>query len=109
MRFNCKIREEDITYGPVDFDPDPILVFAVSGDLYSKGYRRVSNAYCRVARIDREDWLTVLAEQRRCSIAHFYNVDGSGISDQHRDHYVRCHSKDVLTVSPAISRKIPTY
>ena len=102
---NVKITYEDITYGPKD-DPDELTAVTFAYNLEESGYRRVSNAYCRVARIDREDWLDILAENRRCSRADFYNVDGSGIGDQHRDHYVRVYSKDVLVVHPAIIKHI---
>jgi translation initiation factor IF-1 len=76
--------------------------FIVAGDLHSQGYRRVSNKYKLVARIDRDDWLDVLAKEMRCSRADFYNFDGSGISDSWKDHYVRVYSKDQITVSPEI-------
>jgi hypothetical protein len=76
--------------------------FIVAGDLHNQGYRRISNKYKLVARIDRDDWLDVLAKEMRCSRADFYNFDGSGISDSWRDHYVRVYSKDQITVSPEI-------
>lgn len=107
MSFKVKIKLSDITYGPTE--PDEFVATVVAKELYDKGYRRISNAYCQVARIDREDWLDVLARQRNCSRADFYNVDGSGIGNQHRDSYVRCFSKDIHIVAPAILRKIPTY
>lgn len=99
---------DEITWGPKDA-PSDFVTWLLSGELMQKGYRRISNAYCTVARIDREDWLDVLAKQRHCSRADFYNVDGSGISDRHRDQYVRCFSKDKLTVHPAICRQIKSY
>lgn len=74
-----KIDLDDITWGP-QAEVNETAAFVLAGELMQKGYRRVSNAYCRVARIDREDWLDFLARQRRCSRADFYNVDGSGIS-----------------------------
>ncbi len=97
MVFRCKIREEDVT----------TTLSAV--ELIDLGYRKVSSAYCRVARIDRDDWLVPLAQQRKCSIAEFYSLDGSGIPDCHRDTYVRMFSQDILTVPPSIIRQIPTY
>lgn len=107
VTFSCKITENDVTYGP--WNPEKLVAIVFAKTLADQGYRRISNAYCRVARIDREDWLDVLAEQRRCSRADFYNVDGSGIGNQHRDHYIRCFSKDVLTVAPEILRLVPSY
>lgn len=107
MTWKCKISIDDITYGPTD--PDEVAAFVTAGELMKKGYRKTSNAYCMVSRIDREDWLDVLASQRRCSRADFYNVDGSGIGDQHRDHYVRVFSKDKLTVHPMVLRHMKAY
>jgi hypothetical protein len=105
--WKCKITEHDITYGPTD--PDEVAAFVTAGELMAKGYRKTSNAYCMVSRIDREDWLDVLAKERRCSRADFYNVDGSGVGDQHRDHYIRVFSEDTLTVHPMVLRKMRSY
>lgn len=107
MNFRAKITEEDVTIG--SWEPDEFELVMLPATLVRDGYRRISNAYCMVARIDRDDWLDVLAAERKCSRADFYNVDGSGVGDQHRDRYVRSHSKDVLTVSPELIRKIPAY
>lgn len=109
MNWKVKITPSDITYGPKDFDLDPTVVFTFAGDLAQQGYRRTSNAFCIISRIDREDWLDVLATSMRTCVANFYNKDGSGVSDRWRDHYVRVYSKDKLTVSPSILRKIPPY
>jgi hypothetical protein len=108
MYGKVKISTDQITWGPKEA-PSDFASWLLAGELMNKGYRRTSNAYCMVARIDREDWLDVLARERHCSRADFYNVDGSGVSDQHRDYYVRCHSKDKLTVHPAIIRLIKSY
>lgn len=107
MNYKFKISRDQITYGPKE--PDELTAMVVADELIQKGYRRTSNAYCMVARIDREDWLTVLAKERRCSVADFYNVDGSGVSDNHRDFYVRSHSKDKLTVAPEVIKLIKPY
>ena len=107
MNFKCKITEADITYGPKDPDNFDAEIYAY--ELMEKGYRKTSNAYCIVSRIDREDWLVVMARERRCSIAHFYNIDGSGVSDSHKDYYVRVHSKDKLTVHPKILQKMKAW
>lgn len=103
-----KISTDDITWGP-KVALGEVETWLLAGELMNKGYRRVSNAYCRVARIDREDWLDVLARQRRCSRADFYNLDGSGISDQHRDYYIRTFSKDELTIHPEICHRVKSY
>jgi len=107
MNWKVKITEDDITYGPKDPDAFDAEIYAY--DLMKKGYRRTSNAYCMISRIDREDWLDVLAKERHCSRADFYNVDGSGINNSHKDYYVRVHSKDTLTVHPMILRKISAW
>ena len=105
----CKITLDKITYGPKTEEVDKLVALAWAQDLISQGYRRTSNAYCIVSRIDREDWLTVMAKERHLTIADFHNLDGSGVPDHHRDHYVRVHSKDNHTVHPAILRLIPSY
>ena len=104
MAFKIKIDLDDITYGPNEEDVDELHAFIVAGELTNMGYRKVSNAYCRVARVDRDDWLLVLANQLNCCVADFYNVDGSGISQRWVDHYIRTHSEDILTVHPQIMR-----
>jgi hypothetical protein len=109
MKFRCKISLDEITYGPKTEEVDDVTVFTISGGLIAQGYRKVSNAFCRVAKIDRDDWVQVLATQLNCAPADFYKMDGSGISDRWRDHYVRMHSKKVLTVHPDIVRKIPSF
>lgn len=83
-------------------DNQQLTDFIVAGDLHKQGYRRISNKYKLVARIDRDDWLDVLAKELRCSRADFYMLDGSGIGNQWRDHYVRVYSKDQITVKPEI-------
>lgn len=107
MTFKCKIKSDDVTYGP--WEPDELEMFSIPLGLTRDGYRRVSNAYCRVARIDREDWLDVLAERMFCARADFYCKNGGGVQDNWRDHYIRTFSKDILTVSPAIYNKMKSY
>ena len=105
----CKISLDQITYGPNTPEIDKLVALMHATTLMKEGYRRISNAYCHVARIDRDDWVTVLAKERFLTIADFHNVDGTGIPDHHRDYYVRVHSKDVLTVHPEISRLVKSY
>lgn len=95
-----KIQLGDITYGSTR--PSLEEAMQTANELTRLGYRRTSNAYCMVSRIDREDWLNVLAKERNCSRADFYNVDGTGIADSHRDYYIRVHSKDNHTIHPAV-------
>lgn len=106
---NIKISEDKITFGPKTLGPlDPFVEMVHVHELTQKGYKRLSNAYCMIGRIDREDWLDVLAEEMHTCRADYYNRDGSGINDDWRDYYIRRHSKDVLTVNPYIHRKIPS-
>lgn len=109
MSFKCKIQESAITYGPKDYEIDPIIALCIANELMEMGYRRTSNAYCSVARIDRDDWLDLLATKMRCCVADFYNKDGSGVGGHWKDHYVRMYSNDKQTVSPSIIRKIQAY
>jgi hypothetical protein len=104
-----KISTRDITYGPNTHSVDPMVAWIVAAELKAQGYQCVSNAYCCVGRIDRDDWLDVLALQRRCSRADFYNVDGSGIGPQHREHYIRVFTGDTHTVHPDIYRALKKY
>ena len=98
---------DQITYGPTE--PDELTAFTIAGELLAKGYRKTSNAYCSVARIDREDWLQVMAKEINCAVADFYNLDGSGVSNSWKNHYIRCHSNDTLTIHPTIMQKMKTY
>ena len=104
-----KITLDRITYGPKDEDLDSFKIEMWAHDLMVAGYRRTSNAYCTVARIDRDDWLEVMAQHMHCSVADFYNRDGSGVGNQWRDHYVRTFSKDTHTVHPLIIKAIGTW
>lgn len=109
MKRKIKISLDQITVGPRDETLDPLVKMMWAEDLKQQGYRRVSNAYCQIARIDRDDWIDVLARQMNCTRADFYNRDGSGPADHWRDHYVRGYSRDVHTVHPEILRLIPGY
>ena len=106
--FKCKILRSDITIGPIEPE-DEEHAKKVANYLMAQGYRKTSNAYCLISRVDREDWLDVLAKERRCSRADFYNVDGSGVGDQHRDHYIRVFSKDNHTVALEVLRFMKGY
>lgn len=104
-----KITTSDITRGPNSPEVDPLVAWTIAGELHREGYIGISNAYCHIGRIDREDWLDVLAAQRRCSRADFYNVDGSGIGPQHREHYIRVFTKDTHTIHPDIYKALKKY
>lgn len=51
-----KISPSDITMGPKDFDLDSVAAMCYAEEYKSLGYRKTSNAYCNIAKIDREDW-----------------------------------------------------
>jgi hypothetical protein len=67
-------------------------------ELIAKGYRRISNAYCLVARIDRPDWLKILAMHLHRSVAEFYIEGTEEISNRWPNYYRRVLSEDVLTL-----------
>lgn len=79
--------------------------------LIEMGYKRVSNAYGEISRIDREDWIEVLARAMPGSCkADFLVVSGPNTgkpSERWADHYRRVHSKDTLTVSKEDIRLFP--
>jgi hypothetical protein len=78
-------------------------------ELIALGYRKTSNAYGLVSRIDRPDWVEVLAQEMRRAPADFIVRDGSGrISPSWCDHYRRVYSKDTHTVDPERIARIPT-
>lgn len=105
MAFTIKIRNEDITIGPPMGTPD-LIAAAIAAELVKMGYYRTSNAFCTIARIDRDDWLDILSKKLNCCKADFYMPDGSGISQNWVDHYVRSYSKDVQTVAPEVLRHV---
>lgn len=102
-----KIKASDITYGSTD--PEEVEAFLIAGKLSKMGYRRISNAYCCVARIDRDDWLDVLATKMHCCVADFYNKDGTGVKDEWKDHYIRCYSTDKQTVHFRVYKMMQKY
>lgn len=75
--------------------------------LVDRGYRRVSNTHKHLSRIDRPDW------REHMAITHSpWSIDegmawvhclGSGAAD----HYRRCHSGDVITVTEKTYRMVP--
>ncbi len=78
-------------------------------ELRARGYRKTSNAYGLVSRIDRADWVEVLAQEMRRAPADFIVRDGSGrISPSWCDFYRRTYSKDNHTVDQERIALIPT-
>jgi len=91
-----------------------------AAELTRLGYRRVSNAYQHVSRIDREDWILKLAAHLDRAPADLFIVHehregpgvhyrvGKRVSGGWCDYYRRCLSKDTLTISDlATFRAIP--
>jgi hypothetical protein len=76
-------------------------------ELIARGYRKTSNAYCAVARIDRPDWIAVVARRTDRPPIEFYDEDGV-VSGMWADYYRRELSKDKHTVSAAVARVVPT-
>lgn len=103
-----KVSLDQINFGPKE-EVDKLTALTFAHELMSKGYRRTSSAHCTQTRIDREDWLDVLARALNCARADFYKLDGSGVDDRWRDHYIRCFSKDSVTVHPCVSVLMKTY
>lgn len=87
--------------------PSPKQI-AQAQDLADRGYRRTSNAHGIVSRVDRPDWVDVLATHLRRSPAEFYEPGESLPSGRWCDHYRRCLSKDKLYVEPGIAKLVPS-
>lgn len=104
--FKVKISYDNITIGPKSVDVDELVAATWAQHLTEMGYFRTSNAYCIITRLDRPDWIHVLATKMRCAPADFYNTDGSGVSDRAKGHYLRIYSKDQHTIHPKILRKM---
>ena len=105
--FKTKITEKDITYGPTD--PDDLVAEVLAYELSIQGYRGISNAYCTVGRVDREDWLEVLARARHCSVSRFFMLDGSGVDPREEEYYIRAYTKDTLIIHPKIYQSMKKY
>jgi hypothetical protein len=71
--------------------------------LKAAGYRRASNKYRMVSRIDKPDWLELLARSLHRSVADFYFKSGPNIGKldpMWADHYRRVYSSDKLEGVP---------
>lgn len=67
-------------------------------EAHAQGYRRVSNRYNLVARIDRPDWLQFMAKSLHRAPADFYVPGEEHPAGNWCDYYRRVHSKDTLTL-----------
>jgi hypothetical protein len=72
-----------------------------AAELAFRGYRRVSNKYGIVARIDRSDWREVLNKQLRRD-----TLEVPGVCWE--DHYRRTYSRDTLPLIKEAYRLIPS-
>lgn len=77
-------------------------------DITAQGYRRISNKYGTVARVDREDWVQVMAKHLRRAPADFYVLGEDKVTWNWCDYYLRTLSKDKLTLPPSVAAMIPS-
>ena len=75
--------------------------------LITKGYRKTSNKYCLASRIDRADWIEVLANQMNRAVADYFDPQGN-LSAQWADYYRRCLSEDTIRVDQEVLKFIPS-
>lgn len=75
--------------------------------LRNAGYVGVSNRHLLIARIDREDWLIVMATALRRAPADFYVPGAKEPAHNWADHYRRCFSGDKMPVTADIYRLMP--
>lgn len=77
-------------------------------ELIARGYRRTSRRHGMVSRIDRPDWIDILAEhliQPRVELMKRIR----GFPGMWEDYYRRVLSKDTITLNPAqLALKVPT-
>ena len=76
--------------------------------LTAMGYRRTSNKYGMVSRVDRSDWVHVLAKELRRAPADFYVPGEAEPAANWCDYYRRVYSRDKLELDPIVARQIPT-
>jgi hypothetical protein len=88
-------------------NPEPTTDLSAA-ELIARGYRRTSNAWRMVSRIDRPDWVDVLARSLHRAPADFYVPGAARPAGNWCDYYRRCVSKDTLTVSAETIGQIPS-
>lgn len=78
--------------------------------LAARGYRRVSNRYGTLARVDRSDWLEVLAKNLGRSVAELYDPQTKQPAAHWCDFYRRSHlCNDRIDVEPpALAQLVPS-
>ena len=72
--------------------------------LTAKGYRRTSNRYGILSRIDRDDWKRVLEKHLGKVLPEDceFNIDGNW-----PDYYRRVLSQDTMSIDPVIAKLVP--
>lgn len=73
----------------------------------ARGYRRVSNRYRWVARVDRPDFVQVLAKHLRHPVSFFLTNSEKNVQAQWCDHYRRVYSCDVVILREREYEKVP--
>ena len=76
--------------------------------LTAMGYRRTSNKCGMLSRIDRPDWIQVLAVHLRRAPADFYVPGEDKPTGSWCDFYRRVLSKDTIEIDPNLARQVPT-
>lgn len=76
--------------------------------LIAMGYRRTSHKHCMVSRVDRPDFVQVLARHLRRAPADFYVPGSEKVDGGWCSYYRRVLTKDTLTVSPADIKRFPS-
>jgi hypothetical protein len=76
--------------------------------LVAMGYRRTSRKYGMVSRIDRPDWVQVLARHLRRAPADFYVPGENEVQGNWCDYYRCVLSKDTLEIGPVLALRVPT-
>jgi hypothetical protein len=77
-------------------------------ELAAMGYRRTSNKYGMLSRIDRADWIEVLAAHLRRAPADFYIPGEKFPAANWCDFYRRVLSKDTIEIDPNKAREVPS-
>lgn len=78
-------------------------------ELIAQGYRRISNAFCHLSRVDREDWKEYMAKKHSpwSTEEGLRWVELLVESESATDMYRRGYSKDVIIVPQEIYKQIP--
>ena len=67
------------------------------------GYRRVSNKYLQISRVDQKHWVKVILKSH-----DFGQLTPENVQNYWADNYRRCRSNDVIQVNTEVFKLIPT-